>query len=432
MHECASVIEVIEWVNTHRRFPYMHDQLHFADKTGDAVIISAGKDGEMCLTRKSPGDGFLVSTNFNVANTANSFNYPCWRYNDANEMLSRFIEKDEPLTLRDVVDVMDAVHQEKPTWTIETMVADLVHGVVYLYYFYQFDRPVVLNVKAELLNPRAAGPLSQLFPEEVRQEAAKRFNKTQAGAHLIKRMAYLWLVLVALCVILFFSVCRDPKKAIRFWLPVMVVLGPFALVSRWIVFRKYQQTVWGRALIETLMDIVPIVVSYTLAITILVISVFSGKASPLLQVSLMFGLPLVAGLFYHAGLLYSSGAKGWGKFMASRFAQVLVSTFMGLGGISSLAMPMINKNLVVSLIKPLSPLAVISWWALVTMGSVAGSLLIFCYEYWAVRSGYATWSVLSAGAGQVTTPGWRKLWWWIPISVVVLFLGLAVGIRLTK
>jgi len=76
MHECSTVTEVIEWANKHQRFPYMHDQMHFADKTGDAVIISAGNDGEMVFTRKTPGDGFLVSTNFNVANPANAYTYP--------------------------------------------------------------------------------------------------------------------------------------------------------------------------------------------------------------------------------------------------------------------------------------------------------------------------------------------------------------------
>jgi len=78
MHECSTVREVIKWVNMHQRFPYMHDQMHFADKTGDAVIISAGEDGEMVFTRKKSGDGFLVSTNFNVANPSNGFGYPCW------------------------------------------------------------------------------------------------------------------------------------------------------------------------------------------------------------------------------------------------------------------------------------------------------------------------------------------------------------------
>jgi len=113
---------------------YMHDQLHFADATGDAVIISAGKDGEMVFTRKPKGDGFLVSTNFNVANPSNCFDYPCWRYDKASDLLKQLIAREGPVTSRDARDIMDAVHVSKgSSWTLETMVADLVHGNVYIY-----------------------------------------------------------------------------------------------------------------------------------------------------------------------------------------------------------------------------------------------------------------------------------------------------------
>ncbi len=93
MHECSTVKEVIDWINSHQRFPYMHDQMHFADKTGDAVIVSAGMDAEIVFTRKTQGDGFLVSTNFNVANPSNGYGYPCWRFDKANDLLEQLIDK---------------------------------------------------------------------------------------------------------------------------------------------------------------------------------------------------------------------------------------------------------------------------------------------------------------------------------------------------
>jgi hypothetical protein len=431
MHECSTVEEVIEWVNTHQRFPYMHDQLHFADKSGDAVIISAGADGEIAFTRKSPGDGFLVSTNFNVVNPSNGFNYPCLRYNKATEMLSSLVESDEPLTYQDVVSVMDEVHQEKPSWTIETMVADLANGVVYLYYFYQYDKPVVLNVKDELLNPGKPGPLSHLFPEEVRQEAARRYDKIQAGARLLQIIAISWLVSVVLCLILFFTVCREHKHGFKIWLPAIIVLGPFAIILRFIVTGNYKKTYWRKALIETLINLIPLVVSYTLAIVILILILFSGKADPLLQISLMFGLPLIVSLLFRLIYLGSYSSKNIRQLLSVCLFQVLVATFLGLGGIIPVAMPLINRNLVISLIAPLSPVAVVSWWAIVAAGSVMGGLFIFLYEYWSVTKGYLAWNVLVDGEGELTAPTWRKFWWWIIVSIVVLFLGLVVGIRLT-
>jgi hypothetical protein len=101
------------------------------------------------------------------------------------------------LTVQDAVNVLDAVHVEEDTgWTIESMVADLPHGIVYLYYFYQYDRPVVLNVMEEIASARAEGPnaraeglLSELFPEDVQQEATRRYQRVP----LLYRIA-LWLI----------------------------------------------------------------------------------------------------------------------------------------------------------------------------------------------------------------------------------------------
>jgi len=428
MHECSTVAEVIEWVRTHQRFPYMHDQLHFADRTGDAVIISAGKDGEMVFTRKVKGDGFLVSTNFNVVNPANGFTYPCWRFDKAGEMLSLLVSQNEPLKYRDVVNVMDAVHVEKPSWTVETMVADLGNGVIYLYYFYQFDRPIVINVMEELLNPREAGPLSMLFPGDVRQEAAKRFDKANAATTMIKSVAVGWLILVVLSTALFFIVCTD-RKSRRIWLPSIFVLGPIALIFLCLALKRERETNGSKALVESIMDTVPIVISYTIAFTVLVVSSFPGSVSPWIQISMILVLPIVLGAFVHMGFLYPNNSMSLGKFFQRRIAHVIVTTFLGLGGISSVAMPLINNNISVSLIIPLSPLAVIGWWAMVAAGAVIGGFFIFLLEYWAISKGYTAWNTLADKEEKVSTAGWSKLWWWLPISMIIMLIGLTLGVN---
>ncbi|MFZ2288017.1 MAG: hypothetical protein WAV93_13655 [Bacteroidales bacterium] len=155
--------------------------MHLADATGDAVIISAGADVEMVFTRKAPGDGFLISTNFNVANPSNGFSYPCWRYDLAGELPGKLLAGEALVTSLEIAGVMDAVHVSSSSgWTIKTMVAEMVNGIVYFYFFYQYDRPLVLNVRQELANPRAPGPLSMLCPQDVRDEATRRYNKRPA------------------------------------------------------------------------------------------------------------------------------------------------------------------------------------------------------------------------------------------------------------
>lgn len=107
--------------------------MQFADASGDAVIISAGADGELVFTRKSPGDSYLVSTNFNVANPENGYGQDS-RYSTANRLLNKLVSREGELTAQDAAGVLDAVHVGGGTsWTIESLVADLPNGIVYLY-----------------------------------------------------------------------------------------------------------------------------------------------------------------------------------------------------------------------------------------------------------------------------------------------------------
>jgi hypothetical protein len=103
------------------------------------------------------------------------------------------VKNAEQLTALNATSVLDAVHVEAGTsWTIESLMADLVNGMVCLYYYYQYDRPVILNVKEELSKSREAGPLSKLFPVDVQQEAGRRYNQAQARARLCSGVGMSW------------------------------------------------------------------------------------------------------------------------------------------------------------------------------------------------------------------------------------------------
>jgi len=432
MHECSTVEEVIGWANKHQRFPYMHDQMHFADKKGDAVIISAGKDGEMVFTRKTPGDGFLVSTNFNVANPSNGFNYPCWRFDKANELLRQLIDKEESLSFNDVTKVMDSVHQEGASWTIETMVTDLTDGVMYLYYFYQYENPVIINVKDELANPREAGPLSSLFPEDVQQEAAKRYLKMTKTIRINNVAGRTWSGLIVISLVLLF-ILPARNKGLRFWIPYVFVLGPLALVARIIAFNSVKTSKWRNALIETVGNLVPVVIAYLIAEVILILKAVSGGVSQQQQVLFILGLPLLtAWIIFHSPLLALAGRKNFVKFLFQRFPQVLVTTNLALAGIFAVSMVLVNKTIAMSQIIPLSPWIVMTWLAIIAVGSLPGGLLIFFYELWAIKRGYLAWNLFAGNEGEVCTPGWSKIWWWIPISILFLFVGLFTGVALLR
>lgn len=435
MHECSTVKEVINWINLHQWHSYMHDQMQFADATGDAVIISAGQDGEIAFTRKPSGDGFLVSTNFNVANTANSYNYPCWRYEKAQEMLGQLVKTAEQITAMDATNVLKAVHVEKgSSWTLESLVADLVKGEVYLYYFYQYDRPVVLNVKDELSNPRKAGPLSALFPDDVRQEAGRRYDIGMATIRMNRIVGISWAVIIFISLILFFTGFSDNKRGFRFWVPAVFILGPLALIVKFLTTGDRKVACWRRALLETAGNLMPVVFTYTFSVIFLTMaSVSRGSIASTLQIAIVFGLPLFAGwLIFHGPLLASVSQKNFGQFLMQRLPQVLISTFLGLAGIFPVAMPLVNKSLTMSQLIPLSPWIVLTWWAIVVLSSILGGFLIFLYEHWAVKHGFQAWNILAGNEGEVITPVWGKIWWWILICILILFIGLFAGVMLLK
>ena len=432
MHECATVREVIDWVNTHQWHSYMHDQMQFADATGDAVIISAGKDGEVVFTRKQQGDGFVVSTNFNVANPANGFSYPCWRYDKARELLGGLVEKEGGITARDATDVLNAVHDEGASWTIESMTADLTGGIVYLYLYHQYDKPVVLNVMEELSSPREAGPLSLLFPEEVRLEAARRYKHYTDTERINKTVGISWSALLIISLVLFFFI-PDRKRGLIFWIPAVVVLGPVALLVKHLIINSGKKSVCRDAILETTGDVFPIVIAFLISQVIIILKMVAGGISQQLQLLLIFAIPLLsAWIIFHGPFLASAGEKNYVKVLFRRFPQVLITTFLGLAGILPVALPLENESLAMSQIIPLSPWILMTWWAMFVLASLAGGLLVFIYEHWAVKKGFRAWTVIAGYEGEVDTPKWSKIWWWILVSILININLLGVTIILLK
>ena len=434
LRECATVEEVINWINTHQWHSYMHDQMQFADSTGDAVVISAGKDGEIVFTRKPAGNGFIVSTNFNVANPTNGYGYPDWRYDKANEMLGQMVNGNKEITYKDATAVLDAVHIEKgPSWTLESMVADLKQGEIYLYYYYQFNRPVILNVKDELANPHLSGLFSSLFPEDVREEATKRYNEASAAAQLNITIGVSWTILIVASLVVLFIFPADNKKSYRFWMPVIIVFGPLGLLVR--LFMKHGQVLkgWQASFAETMGSVLPVVVTYTAANVILIKMMLSGGAGQSTQVLLMLGFPLIAGwLLYHGTITTCISKKNYFRVLLRCLPDVIVTTFLGLAGTIAVALPLVNTSLKMSQLIPLSPWIIMAWWLFIVIGSIVSIILVFPYSWWKVNKGFRVWAILAMGEGEVKLPYWGKLWWLVIISIILLIAGMVAGITILK
>lgn len=149
--DCATIDDVIAWFLTHRIGNTMSYQLHFADATGDAVVVSAGPDAELAFTRIGTAS-CLVSTNINVADPLRDV-YDCWRYSTAMNMLTT-LSTEGDLTVEACRDVLNAVHQNGQYATKYSNIFDCVNQFIYLYYDRNYAQGVTMSLATELGNVR--------------------------------------------------------------------------------------------------------------------------------------------------------------------------------------------------------------------------------------------------------------------------------------
>jgi hypothetical protein len=153
LRECASVEEVILWHQSHNMGGYWGNQIHWADETGDAVVIGPGNNGLLAFTHKTAVS--FLSTNFNLAeynlSDPNTY-YPCDRYNTMQTLLDFRLSNDD-LTIEHMRDILDSVHfpgTSEYLGTVYTNIFDLTTRDIYLYILGNYEEVFTLNLYDEL------------------------------------------------------------------------------------------------------------------------------------------------------------------------------------------------------------------------------------------------------------------------------------------
>ncbi len=243
LNQCATVEEAIELVKSYSLGNSLKAQIHLADAAGDAVVISAGTDGEFAFTRKKQGDGYLVSTNFNRANPENAYSYPCWRYDRAVEILEK-IEDGDDLTVDCCKSILDAVHVESASGnTLYSNIFDLRNGIIYLYHWHQFDEVVTLDVAEQIAGGPIRSRISKLFSRETVDKALAEYRGYKGEMIIVRKNFVLaWLVLVAFSlVVLIWNLARGTQVSCRVWVAwvlVVVLFGPLGLLVYYLSCQK--------------------------------------------------------------------------------------------------------------------------------------------------------------------------------------------------
>jgi hypothetical protein len=286
---------------------------------------------------------------------------------------------------------------------------------------------LILNLAEELKNDRPSGPLSALFPEDVRLEAARRYQRALSNQGFCSPIGQAWVGLVLASLVVMFLLALRKPKTLLYWLPVSLILGPVALLIWLIAGRKPDVHPWQSALLEAAGHVPPIAVSFMLLLFVTML-VPSSQSNQLGQIAFIFILPLALGwLFYQGPWLAITARRSYLRMLAQRFPATWVASNLGMAGTFVLGLRLVNWiTTTCSLMEP-TAWTILSLWLAVSLGACLGMLVIFIYELWVVHHSFRAWSVLALGTGEVATPPWRKLWWWVLLSIIVLFGAVILG-----
>jgi len=360
LKKCSTVEEVIDRVKDYSWGSSWRAQVHLADATGDAVVISVGPDGEIAFTRKQKGNGYLISTNFNRANPKNG-RYPCWRYDTTVAMLKE-IQSEDDLTADRFRSILDAVHQEGPLAnTVYSNVFDLKHCIIYLYHWHQFDEVVTLNVAEELAKAPSPTRIRDLFSHETVNQASKEYLAYQKKITPWKNVSWAWLLLAAgSLVVLIWDLAHGTQAPWGMWLAwlfVVALFGPLGLIAYVYSYRQPMRSpelqaamaTWKCALGETVFAVAGYAIGITLAFFTLYFILSFSESSIWSIVARFYGLPLIVGLFlFHAPLVGFVGGNRYWTAVRRRFLTEVISlnfVLMGMLPVSGILMSLCEKYL---------------------------------------------------------------------------------------
>jgi len=153
---CANVEEAIEVFRKYNHSSLMWARFPLADALGNSVVVEWGR-GELQVVRRT--GKYQIATNFVQSDFDKMADYPCERYFIADKIMTSVKE----YNLDSVRRVLAATHQEGYVNTLYSNICDLKNKKMYLYYFHNFEEPVVIDLGEELQKGKHGSDLPALF-----------------------------------------------------------------------------------------------------------------------------------------------------------------------------------------------------------------------------------------------------------------------------
>ncbi len=152
---CSSVEDVQAFFEKHNVRGLARARFPVADRTGASMVVEYG-GGSVRFVRSDTW--YQIATNFVISNIKDD-NYPCWRYREADKIMSGAKE----LSVDLIREVLDKTHQEGRSLTVYSNIYDLKKGIIYLYNLRNFEEAVVMNLAEELKKGQRRIELDSLF-----------------------------------------------------------------------------------------------------------------------------------------------------------------------------------------------------------------------------------------------------------------------------
>jgi hypothetical protein len=176
LYECETIEEALEHYDKYNHNHYTGFQTLMADGTGNSVI----NEGDIQIYKEG---NFQVVTNFIQSHPELG-----QITNDAFERFDIVVNMLEDMTMPSVEyfrDICNATHKKSATsWTCHSIICDLSNQIMYVYYFGDYEKQVVIDLNEELKKGEHSLLLGSLFEPEGNKPPAKPETPTgnESGA----------------------------------------------------------------------------------------------------------------------------------------------------------------------------------------------------------------------------------------------------------
>ena len=152
---CATCEDVKDFFENHNVPGLERARFPVADRTGKSMVVEYGRGAVRFVETDK---WYQIATNFVMSNI-NSGNYPCWRYREADAVLSSA----EELSFGLIRNALSKTSQEGRSLTVYSNIYDLKKGIIYTYLLGNFEEAIVLNLDEELEKGQRRLELASLF-----------------------------------------------------------------------------------------------------------------------------------------------------------------------------------------------------------------------------------------------------------------------------